>query len=227
MAGIVVSLTKKMRRGVRRAKEWMMEYAYLVTLASVIAIIAVTAVYTERLKTKESSVQAAAQAAEIGDTPTPHVTPLDTIAPLQAHYFSPNPGGTTVWPLDGNVIRPYDAQQVVHWAALGAYRVHPAMDIAGDEGEAVCCAMDGTVQSALRDELWGWRVSIEQTDGRLAAYAGLKTAAVQKGQNVTRGQILGTLLAHIPCEAEMDAHLHLELSRDGVLQDPEGMLPIR
>lgn len=228
MAGFFVSLMEKTRRGARRAKEFMMDYAYLVTLGAVIAIIAVTAAYTEQLKSGEGeSVQAAANAPEVGDTPMPSVTPLATIAPLQVHYFSPNPGGTTVWPLGGAVIRPYDAQQAVYWEALSAYQVHTAMDVAGSEDEAVLCAMDGVVESAGRDELWGWRVRVMQTDGRLAVYAGLKTAEVAAGQSVTRGQALGTLLARIPCEAEMGAHVHLELYRDGAHQDPEGMLPVR
>ena len=50
---------------------------------------------------------------------------------------------------------------------------------------------------------------------------------VKEGDEVARGQEIGTLLDKIPCEAEMGTHLHLEVMRGGVMQDPLAMLPER
>ena len=69
----------------------------------------------------------------------------------------------------------------------------------------------------------GWSVQVEQTDGTLATYAGLSCAGVTQGQSVTRGAVLG-VLGEIPCEAELGAHLHYALMRDGAHQDPAPLL---
>lgn len=212
----------------KRIGDLMAEYAYWVTIGAVIAVIAGSAIYTRGLKeTQETGIQAAAEAAEVTQTASPEatVTPLPTIAPLLVSYAPIRPGGSTVWPVEGRILRAFDAQDAVYWEALGSYRVHTGLDIAGKAGDEVRCAMDGTVTGAVRDALWGWRVTVEQTDGRAAVYAGLHTCAVLIGQNVTRGQALGTLMEKIPCEAEMEPHLHMELYRDGIAQDPESMMP--
>ena len=83
------------------------------------------------------------------------------------------------------------------------------------------------MKSSTWDELWGWRVVIEQSDGRQVTYSGLESSVVSIGESVTRGQTIGTLLSRIPCEGEMSTHLHLQVRNKGAAQDPEAMLPER
>lgn len=216
----------KLLKSFRRAKEWLMDYAYLVTLGAVLAVIAGSALYTREVKAKqEQDVQAAAQAAELEGTPVPTARPMPTLAPLQAHYFSPKPGGNTVYPVSGDVIRAYDGETPVYWAALSCMKVHAGLDLSGKAEENVLCVMDGVVAEAARDDLWGWSVTVDQTDGQRMRYAGLLTAAVHAGESVTRGQALGTLMESIPCEAELGAHLHLELRNGEEARDPQTVLP--
>jgi len=62
MAGI----GKRMAGCYTRVKAWLMEYAYLVTLASVIAVIVGAALYTDHIKAQQQTAsQAAADAMEI------------------------------------------------------------------------------------------------------------------------------------------------------------------
>ena len=224
-----------MGKKIRQMRTWLIDHAYLVTIGAVLAVIAASAIYTRGLQAQqETGITAAAQAPETAaavqptaEPPTPAPTLLPTITPLQLRYAAWNPSSGTVWPVEGEVLRPYDAQELVLWEMLGAYRVHTALDIAGTAGQEVSCAADGVIAGAVRDELWGWRVTVDQTDGRQAVYAGLQTVDVVQGQAVTRGQQIGVLMEQIPCEGEMPAHLHIELFRDGKPQDPEGMLPER
>lgn len=219
---------KLLKSAAHRAKEWLLDYAYLVTLGAVLAVIAASALYTREFKAKqEQDVQAAAQAAELSATAEPTARPIPTIAPFEAHYVSPKPGGSTVYPVSGSVIRAYDGASPVYWAALSCMKVHAALDIAGEAEEEVLCVMDGVVAEVVRDDLWGWRVTVEQTDGQRMRYAGLLTACVSAGSNVTRGQALGTLMGDIPCEAELGTHLHLELTSGGETRDPQTVLPER
>lgn len=207
----------------------MIEYAYLVTLGAMAVIVAASAVYTNQLRREE--IPAAAQAPETKETASPEiapdVTPLPSIAPLTVHAQPLRMAGATVWPTGGAILRGYDTQEAVYWETLGCFRPHAALDIAGEAGGDVCAIADGVVEKVTRDELWGLRIVVSQMDGREMTYAGLETAAVRAGQSVTRGRKLGTLLERIPCEAELPAHVHIEMRKDGKSQDPEGILPER
>lgn len=213
--------------GRTRIKEWMMENAYLMTLGCVIAVVLGCAMYTKALK--GTDVQAAAGAPEIAETeaPTaaPRVTPLPTIAPLQLRPMTVRREGA--WPVSGTILRAYDAQTSVYWEAIGAWQVHTGLDIAAAAGEAVTASMDGIVEEASVDALWGWRVCLRHEDGRLTCYAGLENCIVQPGMRMRRGETIGTLMQRIPCEAEMGTHLHFEMIRDGKYQDPEATLQER
>ena len=213
--------------GKMRIKDWMMDNAYLITLGCVLAMVVGCALYTQGLRnTQQADVQAAAGAPEIEQTaaPTQRVIPLPTIAPLVVRELAPK---GAVWPLEGRILRVYDAQESTYWASLDAWQTHLGLDIAGDAGAYVKACMDGTVKSVTCDPLWGWRVCIGHDGGRETTYAGLEGSAVQAGERVRRGQIIGTLAAQIPCEAEMAAHLHLEMTREGRHQDPEATLEER
>lgn len=222
-----------------KTRAWVLRNAHLVTLGAVLAVIAATAMYTRQVERRTGEVQAAAQAAELSassagsaePTPLPMISasasPLPTLAPLTLSLQAVRPGGGTVWPVSGAVVRGFDGDTPVLWEALSCVRVHAALDIGGEAGENVLCVMDGTVARTVRDELWGWRVEVEQNDGSCASYGGLAACDVVQGQNVTRGQALGVLLERIPCEAELGPHLHLEVKRSGVREDPLPLLPER
>lgn len=205
----------RIHRALNQARAFMIDYAYLVTLAAVIAIITASALYTRHLRT-ETGIQAAAKAPEVHNTPSPTLAPLLTLAPLRAE---------SLWPLESQaVLRKYDSETSILWNTLGCFQPHPALDIAGKADEIVRCIHSGVVLLAVRDELWGWRIQIEQEDGRLCEYAGLSSVFVSSGQSVTTGQALGTLLDMLPCEAELGPHLHLTLWEDGHTIDPEPLL---
>lgn len=214
-------------KGMRaRIRAWMMDYAYLVTAGAMAAVVAASAIYTHQLR-KEEGVQAAADAPEtaVQETMLPAVTPLPTIAPLAVHTELLTPAGSTAWPASGEIIRGYEPQEVVCWEALGCFRPHAGLDIAGAAGEEVTAIADGVAETVQRDALWGCQVVISQTDGRRMRYAGLETAYLAAGQSVTRGQAIGTMMPYIPCEAELGAHVHVEMTKDGKHQDPGAILP--
>jgi len=212
-------------------KDLAAEYAYLVTLACVIAVIVGSAAYTRQTRSAqfEAHVEAAAGAPETMATlmPTARIktTPLPTIVPLAVRMSVLEE--RAVWPIEGEVLRHHDLQTHIYWEALDAWQIHAGMDIAGNEGQRVRCAGSGTVSHVARDALWGGSVEIVQEDGRSILYRGLALCYVKEGERAERGQEIGTLLDRIPCEAELDAHLHMEVIRDGTAQDPLAMLPER
>jgi len=221
----------KRGNGMQRAKDLAAEYAYVVTLACVIAVIVGSAAYTQsvRKQTQDALIEAAAGAPEVEVTAAPTaetgITPLPTIVPLSVRVtvFEER----TAWPVEGEVIRHHDLQEAVFWEALDVWQVHAGIDIEGKAEQGVRCAGGGTVKRVTRDALWGGSVEIEQEDGRRTVYRGLALQYVDEGDAVVCGQEIGTLLEGIPCEAELGAHLHMEAVRDGVSQDPLAILPER
>lgn len=221
----------KKGNAMQRMKDLAAEYAYLVTLVCVIAVIIGSAAYTQQVRAKpqEALVQAAAGAPEVQATAAPtaetKATPLPTIAPLAVRVSVLEE--KTVWPVEGGILRHHDLQEAVFWESLNVWQTHPGIDIEGSAGQEVCCARSGVVKRVTRDMLWGCSVEIEQEDGRLAVYRGLALCDADEGEQVVGGQRIGTLLEAVPCEAELGAHLHMETERNGVLQDPLTMLPER
>ncbi len=216
---------QELQAKVKRAKEALMDYAYLVTLGAMIAVIAATALYTDQLHRKEN-VQAAAPAPEIESTPTaspkttPTASPLPTLAPLRSGLKA-----NAVRPVSGEVIRGFSDQPGVFRGDIACWQTHPALDIEAASGEEVLCLRDGVVTACSRDALWGWRVQVRQTDERVCEYAGLLLCQVAVGQNVTRGQTLGTLMDAIPAEKELGTHLHLTLLENGKTIDAREEVP--
>ncbi|MFR8177796.1 MAG: peptidoglycan DD-metalloendopeptidase family protein [Christensenellales bacterium] len=124
-----------------------------------------------------------------------------------------------VRPVSGGLLRGFSAQPVL-WPSLDCWQAHPAVDLGAASGETAVCMRDGVVLSCVRDDLWGWHVAVRQTDGAICTYSGLSCALVQAGQRVVRGQPLGDVMAAVPAESELGAHLHLSLYRDGEATEP-------
>lgn len=210
--------------GKQRIRNWMMDNACFITLFCVLAMVAGCALYTKGL---QQHVQAAAGAPEIEATALPTQTPLTELTPLPTiAAFRPAAlvQSSGEWPVTGHTLRVFDAQQSVWWSVLGQYKPHMGLDIGGQAGEDVRACMDGIVTRAAWDALWGWQVQIAHDGERETRYAGLESCLVQQGARVQRGQVIGTLMECVPCEAEMEPHLHLESLKKGRYQDPEAIL---
>lgn len=204
-----------------QAREWLMDYAYLVTLGAMIAVIAGTALYTDHLRSQQN-VQAAAPAPEVSSSPTPQISPIPvpTLAPIRM----PSAAGS-VRPVSGGQVRGFSSQPVF-WQGLDCWQSHSAVDLAAEAGETAVCMRDGVVLSCVRDELWGWSVEIRQTDESVCTYAGLSCVLVQAGADRrTRSGARRCVGAHSGGKASLARHMHLSLARDGQWVDPASTLP--
>lgn len=121
-----------------------------------------------------------------------------------------------VWPLEGEIIGAYSPGEPVWSDTLGQWQNHPALDIAGTPGEAVFACADGTVSDAWSDRLWGNVIVIAHEDGYASTYAGVNTLKlVSPGDAVAAGDVISAVGAGAESEADLPAHLHFELKRDG------------
>lgn len=115
-----------------------------------------------------------------------------------------------IWPTEGKLIRGFDAGR-------------KGIDIAGQAGQPVMAAGDGTVLYANNMRGYGNLVIIDHRDGVVSAYAHNKTILVKEGQSVTKGQRIAEM-------GDTDAEsvrLHFEIRQLGKPVDPISFLPSR
>ena len=123
-------------------------------------------------------------------------------------------------PLTGEVIAHYSPDQPVYSYTLKDWRAHSGIDIAAEAGTEVMNVCEGAVESVEADDLTGNTVVVRHTDGKVSRYASLDTVAVQQGQVLKKGDIIGTVGRSMLLECGETDHLHYELWQDDKSVDP-------
>jgi murein DD-endopeptidase MepM/ murein hydrolase activator NlpD len=122
-----------------------------------------------------------------------------------------------VWPTNGEI--------TTHFGEVGPYspRGHKGLDIAAASGTPIVAAEEGRVKlAAATSDGYGIQVLIEHPDGTETRYAHLSRLAVQSGERVDRGQLIGSMGS---TGYSTGPHLHFEVIQDGALRDPMKFLP--
>ena len=131
-----------------------------------------------------------------------------------------------VWPVLGEIERPYTVSALAYDVTMRDWRTHKGVDIACEEGARVLASRGGQVASIANDGLYGTVLTIDHGDGMRSVYANLaEETAVRAGEWVDAGVEIGTVGHSALCEVGQDAHLHFELRRSGACVDPCAYLP--
>lgn len=111
---------------------------------------------------------------------------------------------------------------------LDRYSLHEGMDFKCNAGTEVLAAVDGTVKSvALNDKLYGAIVTIEHADGVTTVYKFIEpNENIKAGDKVSRGAVIGKVTAAMGVENSEGDHLHFEVYKNNVMQDPDDYLDI-
>lgn len=94
---------------------------------------------------------------------------------------------------------------------------HPGVDLAADEGTNVLALAGGTVTEAEYDPEKGNYVILDHGSGLESEYDCLQAGAVEVGQTVTTGQVIGTVGS---TGASTGPHLHFSMRLNGTPIDP-------
>ncbi len=139
----------------------------------------------------------------------------DTLAQVYAG-FSPGRRWSGPWilPAQGNITNPFGLMRSING---GPYSPHTGTDVANVKGTPVVAAATGTVVLARPLYLYGNAVVIDHGAGVFTSYNHLDSIAVQEGQQVQQGQVLGAMgetgFVNGP-------HVHWEAIIGGVRTDP-------
>lgn len=98
---------------------------------------------------------------------------------------------------------------------------HSGIDFGGDRHDPVYATADGVVQTSSKDRHFGNYIIIQHDNGIRTHYYHLQKSDVTKGQEVVKGEQIGTLGS---TGRSTGPHLHYEVEKDGVKVDPKPYL---
>ena len=126
------------------------------------------------------------------------------------------------WPVQGGEISsPYGSRV---GPIEGGYEWHQGIDIAVDFGAPVYASAAGKIEQAGWNGGYGRYVRINHGNGYESAYGHMSSLAVEAGQQVAKGEIIGFVGSS---GYSTGPHIHYEVLVDGQAVDPYYMLKSR
>ena len=123
-----------------------------------------------------------------------------------------------IYPVKGEILRGYAVEELNADPVDGVYSTHDGVDFAGEAGDLVLCAADGTVEKVWVSEKYGNCVEIAHRNGYFSRYMSLGRVYVKEGDRVEVGESVGTVGT---CLWENFVHLHFAVRRLTQSLDPE------
>ena len=140
------------------------------------------------------------------------------IDPLEGYTFGEN--SVPMWPIAGNIVMNYSMDSTILHKTLGTYKTNPAINISAEIGTNVGAAASGIVQSIYDSEETGTTMVIAVGSGYVTTYGLLDNLAVEEGDSVTAGQVIGTVGAPTAYYVEEGPNVYFAVSKDGTPIDP-------
>ena len=128
-------------------------------------------------------------------------------------------------PVEGEISKDFAKDSLVYSETLKEWVTHMGIDIKAEKTTVVKAAESGTIKSIKNDPRYGLTVVIDHGDGYQTIYANLLTSEfVVEGENVEKGQSIGTVGNTAVFEVADEPHLHFEILKDSIPQDPNAYL---
>ena len=163
----------------------------------------------------------ATQPQEQTTTPATQATQATAPAP------TPKQPMKTTSPVSGQTISGYSMEALSYNQTTRDWRVHNGVDLAAEEGTAVCAAADGQVYTVYEDEAMGYTVVIRHDDGYTTKYASLREdLAVKAGDTVAMGQTIGYAGDTAIVETALGSHVHFSVTLHDEPVDPAEFLAL-
>ena len=124
-------------------------------------------------------------------------------------------------PVEGDVVREYARDNLVYSNTLEEWVTHLGIDIKAEKTTIVKAAEAGKIKSIKNDPRYGLTIVIEHSNNMQTVYSNLLTSEfVVEGENVEKGQSIGTVGNTAVFEIVDEPHLHFEILKDSIQVDP-------
>ena len=158
----------------------------------------------------------------VEETPTTQVVeekPQENV--IEETYVAPVKELEFMYPVEGEMLKEYSMENLVFSETLQEWIVHKGIDIKAPRTTVVKAAEEGQVVAIKNDPRYGLSITIEHRDGYKTIYANLLTTEfVTEGENVSKGQTIGTVGNSAAFEIADEPHLHFEMLKDGENVNP-------
>ncbi|MGN0961370.1 MAG: peptidoglycan DD-metalloendopeptidase family protein [Christensenellales bacterium] len=129
--------------------------------------------------------------------------------------------------LNASIYKGYYADELVYNSTLKQWETHNGIDFTAASGSKVYSILDGKVIDVYSNILEGSVIVVEHANGLTSTYGSLdENILVKEGDNVNRGQELGTISKTATSETDAGAHLHFSMTDNGKKIDPASYLNI-
>ena len=128
-------------------------------------------------------------------------------------------------PVEGEISKDFAKDSLVYSETLKEWVTHMGIDIKAEKTTVVKAAESGSIKSIKNDPRYGLTVVIDHGDGYQTIYANLLTSEfVVEGETVEKGQSIGTVGNTAVFEIADEPHLHFEILKESIPQDPNAYL---
>ncbi|MCD8249485.1 MAG: M23 family metallopeptidase [Lachnospiraceae bacterium] len=142
----------------------------------------------------------------------------ETLAGESLLSFADN--SALMWPVDGEIILEYSMDRSIYFSTLNQYKYHPAIVIDAEVGDEVWAAAQGIVSAIDVNEETGTTLTMTLGSGYEAVYGQLKELAVQEGDMVEAGSLIGYVSEPTKYYTREGSNLYFQLLKDGEPVDP-------
>ena len=127
--------------------------------------------------------------------------------------------------LNAEIIKGYSNTKLQYNETLKQYEAHLATDFSCEDGSNVLSVANGTVEEVGNNYLRGNYVVINHGNNLKSVYGSLgDNVSVKVGQNVSKGDVIGTAGKTAHSELSAGTHLHFEMLDNDKKIDPSGYL---
>lgn len=124
-------------------------------------------------------------------------------------------------PIEGEKFRDYSKENLIYSNTLEEWVTHLGIDIKAERASVVIASESGKVVAIKNDPRYGLTIIIEHTNGFKTVYSNLlSTEFVKEGEDVEKGEAIGTVGNSASFEIADEPHLHFEILKDNENLDP-------
>ena len=124
-------------------------------------------------------------------------------------------------PVEGEITREFAKDNLVYSNTLDEWVTHLGIDIKAQRTEIVKASENGKIVSIKNDPRFGLTIIIEHANGFKTVYSNLlSTEFVKEGEEVEKGQTIGTVGNSAAFEISDEPHLHFEILKENINVDP-------
>ncbi len=169
----------------------------------------------------ETTAREAAIAAPVMTEPPTEMTIPATETPAETAAVMQTAAKLPVYPVKGEILAPFSNGELVKSATTGVWQTHNGIDIACEPGTEIRAMDAGMVSAVEEDPLWGVCVTIDHQNGIFSRYCNLDAAlAVNTGDAVNHGMVIGKAGRTADIESAGDSHIHFEVMQGESYIDP-------